>query len=277
MCYYNSQKVSRAEFIRLKELEKAVANYNFFTVKMHDGFSYGNVAVLKANETKDNFDIVQMEWGFVPEYLKNREAVKNFRNGYKDAAGKWHIGYTTLNAKAENLFTNEEGKPSMYRHAAQKRRCLVLSTGFFEWRHIFRTNKKTGQPLKTPDKYPYHIQLKDREYFYMAGIWQAWTDKETGEYVETLAITTAPANGLMRIIHNSKMRMPTILNDDLAYEWLLGDLSEERITQIALTQYPSNQMEVCPIDKNFKSADEPAAPVEYSEEDLPAFEAVFEV
>ncbi len=29
MCYYNGQKVSRAEFIQLKQLEKAVKNYDF--------------------------------------------------------------------------------------------------------------------------------------------------------------------------------------------------------------------------------------------------------
>jgi hypothetical protein len=29
MCYYNGQKVTRVEYIRLKQLEKAVANYDF--------------------------------------------------------------------------------------------------------------------------------------------------------------------------------------------------------------------------------------------------------
>ena len=33
-----------------------------------------------------------MEWGFLPYYLKNREAVKKFRNGYKNEAGKWIPG-----------------------------------------------------------------------------------------------------------------------------------------------------------------------------------------
>ena len=29
MCYYNGQKVTHAEFIRLKQLEKALAKYDF--------------------------------------------------------------------------------------------------------------------------------------------------------------------------------------------------------------------------------------------------------
>jgi putative SOS response-associated peptidase YedK len=44
----------------------------------------------------------------------------------------------------------------------------------------------------------------------MAGIWQPWTDKATGEYVETFSIVTTKANKLMEQVHNSKTRMPTI-------------------------------------------------------------------
>jgi len=70
-----------------------------------------------------------------------------------------------------------------------------------------RRTKKTVLLLKTAIKYPYHIGVKDREYFYMAGIWQAWTDTETGECVETFAIVTTAANRLMEQVHNSKKRM----------------------------------------------------------------------
>jgi putative SOS response-associated peptidase YedK len=117
-------------------------------------------------------------------------------------------------------------------------------------------------------KYPYHIKLRNREYFFMAGVWQPWTDKTTGEYVETFAIVTTRANALMEQIHNSKKRMPTILNEDLAWEWLFGDLTEERISEMAQMQYPSNDMEACTVSKDFREALEPAEPFQY--EDLPA-------
>lgn len=32
----------------------------------------------------------------------------------------------------------------------------------------------------------------------------------------------------MEQIHNGKKRMPTILTEDLAWEWLFGELNEER-------------------------------------------------
>ena len=96
-------------------------------------------------------------------------------------------------------------------------------------------------------------------------------DKETGEFVETFSIVTTAANKLMEQIHNSKKRMPTILTDDLAWEWLFGDLDEERISEIARYQFPSEQMEAFTISKNFRSALEPASPISY---DLPALELV---
>ncbi|RTZ49304.1 hypothetical protein EJ377_01015 [Chryseobacterium arthrosphaerae] len=53
----------------------------------------------------------------------------------------------------------------MFRKAALQRRCLILSSEFYEWRHLYRLNKRTNQPLKTADKYPYHIGLKNKDYF----------------------------------------------------------------------------------------------------------------
>ncbi len=269
MCYYNGQKVTRDEYIRLKQLEKLVANYDFLSRDLQLGFDYNMNAVLKPIPDQEDFDIVQMEWGFIPHYLKTREDVFKMRSGYKDAAGKWKPAIITLNAVCEELLL--PGK--IYREAALKRRCLVLSTGFFEWRHIYPLNKRTGQPLKTANKYPYYISLKDKGYFYMAGIWQPWTDKVTGEHVETFAIVTTQANKLMEQVHNSKKRMPAILNEDLAYEWIFGNLDEKRILEIAATQYPTEEMQACTIAKDFREVLEPAKVFEY--EDVPALELNF--
>jgi len=104
MCYYNGQKVTKAEFIELKRLEKAVRNYDFLDVGVHNGFNYRPSAVLIPNEDRSDFEIVQMEWGFIGNYIPNRAEAEMFRRRY-----------TTLNAKAENLFLNEQGKRSMPR------------------------------------------------------------------------------------------------------------------------------------------------------------------
>ncbi len=268
MCYYNSQKVTREEFIRLKQLEKLIANYDFLNQPVQTGFDYNFSAVLKRYPDREDFDIVQMEWGFIPSRCNTVADVYKHRNGYYDANNKFVPPVPTLNARGEGLLY----PGNMFEYAARERRCLVLSTGFFESRHVYRKNKRTGQPVKTLDTYPYYITLKGKEYFYMAGIWQPWVDQITGEYRETFAIvtTTAVSHQLMEQVHNSKKRMPVILNEDLAYEWLFGDLEDRRLLQIAKTQYPSEEMQACSVVKGYMNALEPTK--EHKYEDLPALE-----
>lgn len=273
MCYYNGQKVSKEEFIRLMTLEKATKNYDFLNAGVISGFTDTPVAVVVATEGNTNFDIVQMEWGFIPNYLNTREEVDRMRKGYKDANGKYVPGQPQLNAKSENLFVSERsGRRSMFYDAAKNRRCLVLSSGYFDWRHVYRTNKKTGEKLKTPDKYPYYVSLREHEYFYMAAIWNPWTDKETGEMANTVALVTAVANPLMKQVHNSKERMPTILSDELAWRWISEDLSEQEILEIAATQYPYQGMSACTVASDFLGKLDPTEPFIY--DNLPAIELV---
>jgi len=252
MCYYNGQKVTRSEFIRLKNLEKEVRKYNFLNVGVHNGFNYAPCAILVPSEDGKDFEIVQAEWGYVPGFVKTRAEANIFR-----------AKFTTLNFKSENLFINEAGKRSMWADAAKNRRCLVLSTGIVESRHVPRIGKK-GQQLKETIKYPYYITVKGQEYFYMPGLYNEWLDPETSEFVNTVAIGITQANSLMRQVHNSKQRMPTILTEDLAYEWLLGKPEKDRLSTIARTQIPSRLMEFCTIDPSYRTANE-ATPREFPE------------
>jgi putative SOS response-associated peptidase YedK len=102
----------------------------------------------------------------------------------------------------------------------------------------------------------------------MAGIWQPWTDRETGETVDGFSIVTTSANELLSQVHNKKKRMPCILTEELAREWIRDGLTEQRILEIATFQYPSSEMEAYTIEKGFRSSDDPARPFPY--EELPA-------
>jgi len=258
MCYYTGIKVSQNELIRLLDVERQLQQMEVFK-PVQNGFDYGNCVVIKPS-ADCTWEFAEMEWGFLPPWLKNREAVNNFRFAYKDASGKFRPGLTTLNATGEELLA--PGK--MFRDAALNRTCLILSSGFFEWRHVFPMGKK-GVPLKTSVKYPYHITVRDVPYFFMAGIWQSWSDKETGETVDTCAIVTTKANPLMEMIHNSKKRMPVIFSEELAGEWLSDGVSEERITELATHQYPAEAMHAYTIQKDFRSAADPCEAFEYAE------------
>jgi putative SOS response-associated peptidase YedK len=258
MCYYNGQKVTKTEKIKLLQLEKAIAGLDLNRVLI-DGFDYGNHVVLRPQTDKEDFDLVEMEWGFAPSWVNTRSELNHFRKGgVNPKTNLYEKPIVTLNA-----IGNEMLDKRMFIEAAQNNRCLILSSGFYEWRHIFPISKKTGKPLKTPITYPYYIQLPAHEYFYFAGIYNDWTDKQTGEKVQTSAICTADANDLMVHVHNSRKRMPTILNEELAYEWIFGKLNYKRITEIASTQHPYREMYAYPIDKKFYENVDPTRRVDY--------------
>jgi putative SOS response-associated peptidase YedK len=248
MCNFMGTRVTVVQFIRLKEIEKSLGTLAAMEEleKMKDGFRYSNSVVIRKAGNND-IEAVSMHWEFIPVWVKTMEEVK--------AARKQGIPW--LNATSEKLLESK-----MFRNAALKRRCLVLASHFFDWRHF----KPEG--AKKDISYPYLIEVADAPYFYMAGIWQPWTDKETGETMDTFAIVTTKANKLMEAVHNTKKRMPTILTEDLAYEWIMNDLSEERIKEIAAYQLPSQKMVAHTIAKDFKTAEDPLAEFKY--EELPA-------
>jgi putative SOS response-associated peptidase YedK len=261
MCYYSGQKVTRSEFIRLKNLEKAVANYNFLNVGVHNGFMFQPSAIAVANADRTDFDLTLGHWGYLPGAIKTHEAAQAFVRSY-----------TTMNFKSENMFLNDKGQRSMWADAVNKgRRCLVLSTGIVENRHVQKIGKK-GEPLKTTDKYPYIVTMKDSEYFWFPGLYNQILDEETGELIYTFALGTTPANALMSQIHNTKMRMPTVLNEELAYEWLMEDISKERAQMLARVQVPSSAMEFCTITKEYLT-DRVANPTKY--DNLPPIDMTY--
>jgi len=64
MCYYNGVKVTRSEFIRLKQIEKAISKYNFLNRDLHIGFDYSLAPVLKRIEGMEDFESCKWSGGF---------------------------------------------------------------------------------------------------------------------------------------------------------------------------------------------------------------------
>ena len=127
-----------------------------------------------------------------------------------------------------------------------KKRCIVPSTGYFEWRH------EDGK------KIPYYIYVKDEPIFSMAGVYDSWLDRSTGEVISTFSIITTEANELTGYIHNTKHRMPAILNQEDEEKWLDPKLEKSDIEQLLLP-FPADQMDAYVINNDFlkKKADDP--------------------
>jgi putative SOS response-associated peptidase YedK len=169
--------------------------------------------------TDDMPDQIQLvRWGLVPFWVKNRKGADEIR-------------FKTLNAKSETIFD----KPS-FRTSIQTKRCLVIVDGFFEWHH------------EGSNKYPFYIHKLNRRLFALAGIWDMWEDKKTGEALRTFSIITTEANPLLSEIHNTKKRMPVILSESSEQRWLEVDLSREDIEAI-LKPYDKSDLEAHTVSK----------------------------
>jgi putative SOS response-associated peptidase YedK len=255
MCYINGVKVSLEEFLRYKQHEKELGHLNDVLKNQpaKRGFDYSDWPIIKPSIDGCDWEIVAMNWGYLPDTVKTVEQAQRFRYGYKNAAGSFTAPLTTLNAKGEELLF--AGK--MFRQSALQRRCLVLSSGFYEHRHVSQIGKR-GQLLKSTIKYPYHIYLPAKPVFMMAGIYNTYIDDESGKNIDTFAIVTTAANALMAQIHNDKKRMPVIFTDELADEWTNKNLTETRITELATFQFPAKDMKAHSVAKDFLKEEDPS-------------------
>lgn len=255
MCFHNGIDVNRAEHIKLKKKAKKIKDLQLNLDQPYaSGFDYPFWPVLKPIDGGNDFVPVMMHWEFIPSYIRSVEALLHFRKGgLNPKTGRKDIPHNTLNAIGEEVLNK-----ITYKESALKRRCLVLSSGFYEWRHF-------TPPGGKDTAYPYYVSVKGQEYFFMAGIYNPWVDQESGEVVDSFSILTTAANPLMEKIHNKKKRMPVILPEDQAEQWIRDDLSVEQIAALARFQFPAEQLEFRTIRKDFRQLEEPREVFIYEE------------
>ncbi len=188
------------------------------------------IAALRAGGEKGSRSLVALRWGLIPSWAKDP-----------------NIGNRMINARAETVAE----KPS-FRNAMKRRRCLVLSDGYYEW-------QKQGP--KEP-KQPFYICMEDERPFAYAGLWESWKDP-SGKRLESCTIITTEANSLTRPIHD---RMPVILPGDSYDHWLDPTLLDAAELQPLLTSFPSDEMKTFPVSTlvNSPRNDDPACVVQQS-------------
>ena len=92
----------------------------------------------------------------------------------------------------------------------------------------------------------------------MAGIYDRWLDKDTGEEHETFSIITTDTNSLTGYIDNTKHRMPAILAKEDEEKWLDAPLSKAEIASF-LKPFDTEKMDAYVIRNDFlkKSSNDP--------------------
>jgi putative SOS response-associated peptidase YedK len=186
MCFHSKLTKSAQE---LEHRFKATfKDKDAYKPSIYNGFQFPRTPVI-CNQKPEEIRLFQ--WGLIPSWAKDDSIKKN-----------------TLNARIETI--NE--KPA-FRNIVNNR-CLILSDGFYEWKWLDPKGKA---------KQKYLLTLPQDEVFAFAGIWSEWVDKSSGEIIHSYSILTTEAKGLMSEIHNSKNRMPVILDKENEKEWLHGD------------------------------------------------------
>ncbi len=202
MCFHNSLTATVAEVEQRFEAALETGEADFQRVYHGNGFNFPTWPVVTAQAPKS---LQLFRWGLVPHWVKTRSEAEEMRTN-------------TLNARAETLTE----KPSFKYALQHAQRCLVPSTGFFEWQTVGK------------QKFPYHIRLRNQPIFAMAGLWESWHDPAHSTDVwNTFTIITTEANPLMAKIHNTKQRMPLILLPGTESIWLQNHLDDTSLKEIA--------------------------------------------
>ena len=173
---------------RWKQLEKVHTNYYHIS-----GFQHPKLLAYHLDKD-DSLDIDHFYWGLIPKWAKDEEHAEKIWN-------------STINARSESL----SEKPS-FRDAYLKHRCLIPLQGFYEHHHSHGKS------------FPYFIREHKKEVMFVAGIFDEWLNKNTGELVRSMSVVTTRGNNKMATIHNNpkldEPRMPLILEDSSARKWL---------------------------------------------------------
>lgn len=166
-------------------------------------------------------ELAWLRWGLLPWWASEKK-----------------IGSRMINARCETV----REKPA-FRDAFQRRRCLVLADGFYEW-------KATAD-----GKQPVFIRMKDGQPFAMAGLWEINRQIDS-EPIESCTVITTSANPLMVPIHD---RMPVILQTDNYDMWLDSDFQNYDALQGLLQPYDAEQMVAYPVSRRVNKATYDAA------------------
>ena len=158
--------------------------------------------------TSEGGRVLPMRWGLLPPWAKDTR-----------------LAYSTINARLDGVAT----KPA-FRAAWKSRRCLVPSSGYYEW-----------QPV-AGGKQPYFIHPLDAPVMFFGGLYEARSDGASGELL-TYSIVTRDADPALAAIHD---RMPLVLPADVFHDWLHAGPDEAMSIAMAVPQAP---LEAYPVDR----------------------------
>ncbi len=141
--------------------------------------------------------------------------------------------YSMFNAKAETA-----AKSPAFKEPYRKRRCVVPVTGFYEW---CRENQQ---------KVPYFITPSAADGLLLAGLWDAWKNRQSNEELLSFTVLTTSASDAMRSVHH---RQPVMLSVEEARAWLDHSVSTAQLEYLLQPRLPV-QLDAVPVSTHVNNA-----------------------
>jgi len=167
---------------------------------------------------------------------QNALVIRDSANGRIAQSCRWGLvpswapdlrhGASMINARSETVFT----KPTFAPLCATQR-CVVPASGFYEWR---QTPEGKAPTLFTP---------RDQPLLRLAGLWSTWAD-DNGTLTFSFTILTTTANQTMSALHH---RMPVLLSQDGADQWLHSPTVEPTKLMPLLVPSPEHSLNLTPV------------------------------
>lgn len=152
-------------------------------------------------------ELVVGQWGLIPHFAKSKT-----------------LPYSTNNARFETVPTAASFKTPW----ARGQRCLIPAEIF--WEPCWESGRNEWWSFKRADGAPWAL----------AGLWNRWTDKTSGELVESFTMITqnADAHPLMRRMHKPDPKLPPDQQDKRSVvaiergdfeQWLTGTIEDAKV------------------------------------------------
>ncbi|KAJ9641054.1 hypothetical protein H2199_005722 [Coniosporium tulheliwenetii] len=166
------------------------------------------------------YKLQAMKWGLIPFWTK--------RNPDYGSMLK------TINCRDDSLIENR----GMWNTMKQRKRCIVIAQGFYEWL------KKNGGK----EKVPHFVKRKDGQLMCFAGLWDCVKYEGSEEKLYTYTIITTDSNKQLKFLHD---RMPVILDNgsEAIRTWLDPNrVGWSKELQSLLKPY-DGELEIYPVSK----------------------------
>ncbi|MGB1159720.1 MAG: SOS response-associated peptidase [Alphaproteobacteria bacterium] len=154
-------------------------------------------------------------WGLVPSWAKDTSMAPRM-----------------INARSETVAE----KPS-FRAAFRHRRCLIPTSGFYEW--------KTETRAAKPYKQPFRIHFADERLMVMGGLFEVWQAAD-GSALGSCSMLTTAASETMRELHP---RMPVILDSEDEWDAWLSPHTEPDLLLSLCQSHQSDDFSFHAVDR----------------------------